>query len=191
MSRLTDKQKRFVEEYLVDLNATQAAIRAGYSQNRASEIGYQLLQKTTVQEAIEAAMTERSSRTEITQDRVLEELAAIAFSNGTDFARVVSREAPTTVVDDEGNPQQVTGLVQAVRILDTDSIEPKKRAAIAGIKEGKFGIEVKSYDKVKALELLGRHLGMFMGKDTTQNDAPDDGFLDALRGEAEEVWQDE
>lgn len=57
---LTDKQKRFVEEYLIDLNATQAAIRAGYSKNRASELGYQLLQKTTVQQAIEAAQNKRA-----------------------------------------------------------------------------------------------------------------------------------
>ncbi|SUU98749.1 Terminase small subunit [Avibacterium paragallinarum] len=68
---LTDKQKRFVEEYLIDLNATQAAIRAGYSKNRASELGYQLLQKTTVQQAIEAAQNKRAERVQITQDDVI------------------------------------------------------------------------------------------------------------------------
>lgn len=56
---LTEKQKRFVQEYLVDLNATQAAIRAGYSPRRASELGYQLLQKTTVQSAIDKALQGR------------------------------------------------------------------------------------------------------------------------------------
>ena len=56
MAKLTPKQKLFVAEYLVDLNATQAAIRAGYSEKRASEIGYQLLRKTTVQAAIQEAM---------------------------------------------------------------------------------------------------------------------------------------
>lgn len=68
MAKLTDKQKRFVEEYLIDLNATQAAIRAGYSPKRASEQGHQLLQKTTVSEAISKAMAERSRRTGISQD---------------------------------------------------------------------------------------------------------------------------
>lgn len=62
MARLTAKQKKFCDEYLIDLNATQAAIRAGYSVKRASEVGYQLLQKTTVKHAIDKAMAERSRR---------------------------------------------------------------------------------------------------------------------------------
>ena len=74
---LTDKQAKFVDEYLIDLNATQAAIRAGYSANRASEIGYQQLQKTTVQEAIAEAMDNRSKRVQRTDDDVMRDLAAI------------------------------------------------------------------------------------------------------------------
>lgn len=74
---LTDKQAKFVDEYLVDLNATQAAIRAGYSANRASEIGYQQLRKTTVQEAIAEAMEKRSKRVQRTADDVMRDLAAI------------------------------------------------------------------------------------------------------------------
>lgn len=68
---MTPRQKRFVEEYLIDLNATQAAIRAGYSKNSAQEQGYQLVRKTSVKAAIDAAMAERSERTGITQDYVL------------------------------------------------------------------------------------------------------------------------
>ena len=74
---LTDRQAKFVDEYLVDLNATQAAIRAGYSEKRASEIGYQQLQKTTVQEAIAEAMEKRSKRVQRTADDVMRDLAAI------------------------------------------------------------------------------------------------------------------
>lgn len=74
---LTDKQAKFVDEYLIDLNATQAAIRAGYSANRASEIGYQQLRKTTVQEAIAEAMEKRSKRVQRTADDVMRDLAAI------------------------------------------------------------------------------------------------------------------
>ena len=81
---LTAKQTAFAQEYLVDLNATQAAIRAGYSQRRAGEIGYQVLQKTTVQEAIKAAMDERGDRTHITQDFVLAELYKIATQGADD-----------------------------------------------------------------------------------------------------------
>ena len=65
---LTDKQKRFVEDYLVDLNATQAAVRAGYSAKTAEQQAYQILQKTSVSEAIAAAQAARSERTELTQD---------------------------------------------------------------------------------------------------------------------------
>lgn len=77
MGKLTPKQARFVEEYLVDLNATAAAIRAGYSRNRASEIGWQLLQKTTILRAVQAAQAERSARTQITQDYVISNLREI------------------------------------------------------------------------------------------------------------------
>jgi phage terminase small subunit len=77
---MTPRQSRFVDEYLCDLVATKAAIRAGYSPRRASEIGYQLLQKTTVQEAISKRMNARAQRTGITQDKVLADLEAVKQS---------------------------------------------------------------------------------------------------------------
>lgn len=190
MARLTEKQARFVAEYLVDMNATDAARRAGYSEKTAYAIGFENLRKPEIQEAIQAAMADRAKRTEITQDMVLRELAKVAFSNGSDFARVVSTPTVTTIVDEEGNVQQVLRPVQHVELVDTDQLSREKRAAIAGIKEGKFGIEVKGYDKIRALELLGQHLGMFNGKEGQKDEPSDDGFLDALKGEAAEVWQE-
>jgi len=86
---MTPRQSRFVDEYLVDLVASKAAIRSGYSSRRASEIGYQLLQKTTVQEVITNRMNARSHRTGITQDKVLTDLEAVkqdAMSKATDKA---------------------------------------------------------------------------------------------------------
>lgn len=77
---MTPRQSRFVDEYLCDLVATKAAIRAGYSPRRASEIGYQLLQKTTVQKAITERMNARAQRTGITQDKVLADLEAVKQS---------------------------------------------------------------------------------------------------------------
>lgn len=74
---LTNKQRLFVDEYLIDLNATQAAIRAGYSTRRATEIGYQLLQRPEVAQAIQAAMAERSKRTEVEADYVIRRLREI------------------------------------------------------------------------------------------------------------------
>ena len=91
---LTDKQKRFVEDYLVDLNATQAAIRAGYSAKTAEQQAYQLLQKTSVSEAIAAAQAARSERTELTQDWVLDRLREVT-------ERCMQHEA---LLDHEGNP---------------------------------------------------------------------------------------
>ena len=167
MARLTDKQKRFVEEYLVDLNATQAAIRAGYKEKTARSIGQENLTKPDIQEAIQAAMDERSKRTEITQDRVLQELAAIGFSRATDFA-------------------QIRG--GAVRLTETDELADEQKRAVAGIKEGKYGIEMKLHDKIHALHLIGQHLGMFGAKSSEPDPPADDGFMDALKGEAAEVW---
>lgn len=150
VARLTDKQKRFVAEYLVDLNATQAAKRAGYKD---PNIGRQLITKNNVSAAIQKAMSNRETRTEITQDKVLEEIARVAFANGADFARVVSKNG-----------------FQCVELVNTEDAPVEKRSAIAGIKEGKYGIEVSSYDKVRALELLGRHLGLFDGKNRAKNE---------------------
>jgi phage terminase small subunit len=73
---LTPKQEHFVEEYLIDLNATQAAIRAGYSEKTADQQGHQLLKKTLVSAAIAEAQAERSARTSVTQDYVLESIVS-------------------------------------------------------------------------------------------------------------------
>lgn len=186
---LTEKQARFVAEYLVDLNATEAAKRAGYSEKTAYSIGFENLRKPEIQEAIQKAMSRREKRTVISQDRVLQELARVAFANGTDFARVIVREEPVEVVDEEGDLKQVVRRIQSVEIVDTDRVDPEKRAAIAGIKEGKYGIEVSSYDKVKALELLGKHLGMFDGKGG-RKDTGENNLLQAIQS-TEEIDTDD
>ena len=84
MAKLTAKQQRFVDEYLIDLNATQAAIRAGYAAENAEQVGYKLVHKSSVSNSISQAMAHRSRRTGITQDRVLRELAKVAFVNAND-----------------------------------------------------------------------------------------------------------
>lgn len=81
---LTLKQERFVQEYLVDLNATQAAIRAGYSAKTASRIGPELLGKPCISEAIQKAIKKREKRTEVTQDYVIEKLKEIAEKDASD-----------------------------------------------------------------------------------------------------------
>ena len=143
MTKLTDKQKKFIDEYLVDLNATQAAIRAGYKEKAAYRTGAENLRKPQIQEEIQKRMEERQKRTEITQDMVLQELAAIAFARVTDYVSVKGGMA---------------------KVKDTDQLSDSQIAAIAGIKETQNGIEVKLGSKEKTLELLGRHLGMWNDK---------------------------
>lgn len=143
---LTEKQKIFANEYLIDLNATRA-YKVAYprvkKEETAAAAGARMLRNVKVSQYISERMEERQKRTEVTQDRVIQELAAIAFARAVDYA---------TIKD---------GVVE---IRDTDELTEEQIRAIAGIKEGKFGIEVKLNDKEKALELLGRHLGMFKDK---------------------------
>lgn len=129
MSKLTEKQKRFCEEYLIDLNATQSYLRAGYKA-KSNEIArvesHKLLTKPNIQQFIEELRAEQSKRTEITADKVLEELGSVAFNKD---------------------------------------------------------IECIGRDKVKALELIGQHLGMFTEKVSITKEEEIPKLLDALKDE--------
>ncbi|MBO0569962.1 terminase small subunit [Clostridium botulinum] len=165
MAKLTHKQKKFCDEYLIDLNVTQAAIRSGYSKKYAMGHAYELLDKPKIKEYVDKKMKDREKRTEITQDKVLQELAKIAFANGADFAKVVEKTFMKPIYDKEGNKiDEEEVFYKDVELTLTDDLPEDKKKAIAAIKQTKFGIEVASCDKVKALELLGKHLGMFTDK---------------------------
>lgn len=167
--KLTKKQKRFCDEYLVDLNATRAYKAAGYSvrsDNAAAVNGHKLLRNTKIDSYLKQKMREREKRTEITQDRVLRELARIGFANVTDYANVVEEtvEEERPVFNDDGEVVDHITVVRNIKRVDiepTTDLDADRRAALSEIKETKQGIEIKLHDKVKALELLGRHLGMF------------------------------
>ncbi|GAE89514.1 terminase small subunit [Acetivibrio straminisolvens] len=147
MAKLTDKQQRFIEEYLIDLNATQAAIRAGYSPKTAKEIGSENLSKPNIRARIEQAMAERSKRTGINQDRVLRELARIAFVNAAD---VINFDSATIA---EGASEDDTAAIASVKVKTIPTPDGE------GIER-----EIRLADKLKALELCGKHLGMFNDK---------------------------
>lgn len=141
--KLTVKQQCFVEEYLLDLNATQAAIRAGYSPKTACEQASRLLSNVKVSAAIDMAMAERSKRTGINQDRVLLELARIGFAKITDVVDPETAKIRPDASEDD------LACIQSIKI-----------------KPGEFGTEreVKMYDKKAALVDIGKHLGMFKDK---------------------------
>lgn len=158
---LTAKQALFVKNYLIDLNATQAAIRAKYSAKTAEQQASRLLSNVKVQEAIQKAMNKRSERTEITADMVLKEYAKIGFSNITDYLSV---EDKLVTVDRDGAGKPITDLMQVVSIFDTDMVKPDKMRAVAEIRQTKDGISLKLHDKKGALDSMARHLGMFLDK---------------------------
>lgn len=168
MAKLTPKQQRFADEYLVDLNGKQAAIRAGYSEKTAEAQASRLLSNAKVQHYIQKRKQDRVERTEITQDMVLYELASIAFSNAADYAKVVEKEA--TIQTDEGEEIQLYDkdgnpvMYRTVEPVLTSELTEKQKRALSVIKKGRDGFEIKPYDKLRALELLGKHIGMFQDR---------------------------
>lgn len=134
---LTARQERFVEEYMIDLDAKNAAIRAGYSARSAKTLGPRLTKMKNVAARIEEEKARRARRTGITAERVLRELAQLAFFDAS----------------------KCLGMLNG----DMEKMEELERetASIAAFKIGKAGIEIRFHDKTRALELLGRHMGIF------------------------------
>jgi phage terminase small subunit len=143
---LPPRQQRFVAEYLVDLNATQAAIRAGYSKKTAVVQGPRLLGNVEVAEAIERGKTRLQVKTEITQERVLSELALLAFSDLTHY-----------VLDDDGHVELLEGAPDgAMRALQ--SIKRKVTTTGSGDQaRTSREVEIKLWDKPGPLRLAGKH----------------------------------
>jgi len=153
---LTLKQERFVQEYLVDLNATQAAIRAGYSENSADVIGSENLGKPVIQGRIAAAVREQQHRTQVTADRVVRELALIAFGTLDEVAPW--DEAGPHPIPSRDLPREKRALVAAIRVKRERPWRGHGQEAEAWEVEQ---IEVRPWDKLRALELLGKRLGLF------------------------------
>ena len=153
MAKLSAKQQAFIDEYLIDLNGTQAAIRAGYSSHTAHEQGAQLLARLSIRAHVDAALAERSRRTGINADRVIRELARIALANPLDVINTVTGEV---LPDADRND---TAAIQSVKVKTT----PTKNGDIQER-------EIRIADKTKALELLGKHLGMFVDKHEIKQD---------------------
>lgn len=144
------KRAAFVAEYLVDLNATQAAIRAGYSERTAKQQGARLLTKGDVQAELQAAMKARAERTEVTQDRVLKELARLAFF---DMRKLYGEDGSLKRPQDwDDDTAAVLAGIEVVELAGEQGALPQ------------FVKKAKVWDKAAALSLCMRHLGMLVDK---------------------------
>jgi len=151
-AKLTPKQAKFCREYMVDLNATQAAIRAGYSKKTANVIGPENLAKPCIQALIANATAKQAEKTGITAENVLRELALLAYSNMGDYAGYGAN---------------------GVKVTPTEELTRDQMACIAEVGENitraSRTTKFKLHDKKGSLELLGKHLGLFPNRDKTEH----------------------
>ncbi len=170
---MTDAQKRFCDEYLIDLNATRA-YKTAYSRCKKDETanvnGSKLLRNAKVQEYIAEKMKEREQRTEITQDMVVNELAKIAFFNIKEIYNANGTLKEITNIN-----EKTAGAISSIKTLQKAgamkiNVKTDDNIPIEHIQEQT--VEFKTNDKVKALELLGKHLGMFKEQLDISQDKP-------------------
>lgn len=162
MAKLTPKQKIFVDEYLVDLNATRA-YKVAYKNIKKDETartnGSRLLTNANVKEYIEKRMKDMEKRTEVTQDKVLKELAKIGFADIKDY---LEYKTAKTVVEHDENGEPIIDYQQIVNVIDSKEVDTSVIQEVSIGKDGTF--KFKLYDKQKALVDIGKHLGMFTDK---------------------------
>jgi len=171
---LSPLQRRFVEEYLLDCNALAAARRAGYSERTAGPISVQLMAKDKISRAIREAMDGRSQRLRISADRVLLELARIAFS---DIGRIIDWSGDALTVEPPG------------RLYDDDRAAISEITVISGDRRRERGlaIKVKLHDKQQALMMLARHLRLW-GPNAIQNVESPSATAERIRNMIREKW---
>jgi phage terminase small subunit len=149
---LNTKQSAFCDEYIVDFNGAAAAERAGYKKNRARITASELLVNPKIAARIKELIDVRKEKMDVSADQVINELKAIAFARTTDYVKVKE------ITVQEGRKRRK---IRAAFVELTSDVPEEKQKAISEIKQTKDGISLKSHDKVKALELIGRHLGIF------------------------------
>lgn len=183
---LTAKNRMFAHEYVIDLNAQAAAIRAGYSEKTAGAIGFELLNKPEVAALIDELKAARAERCQIDADRVLLELAKVGFS---DIRKVLKWRSNILAEVKDPDTGEAAGVYMAsVELTDSEKLDDDTAAAIASVKQNKEGqLEIRLHDKQAALVSMGRHLGMFQDKLKVEIDDVDkldddelDEYLDSL-----------
>ncbi|MDX8492903.1 terminase small subunit [Mesorhizobium sp. VK22B] len=162
---MTPKQERFVREYLIDLNATQAAIRCGYSAKTANREGARLLSNAVIKAAIDAAKIKRTDKLEISGERVLKEISRMAFYDPLDLIEIVRDALPDEIADDvrlsdDGKVIQGLRSAQDIKYLPEDV----RRAIVGWGYDRNQNFTLKLADKSKALDQLARHLSLYNDK---------------------------
>ena len=155
--KLTPKQELFCQEYLVDLNATKAAERAKYSKKTAYSQGQRLLKNVEIQKRIAELKEKREERTKVTQDRVVKELALLGFSDLSNYIDIDSDTGAIRAKGFEDMPGETSRALQSIqedRVIKEDA---------GGEKTTVYDkVKFKMHDKIRALEILARHLGMLV-----------------------------
>lgn len=148
---LNDKQKRFCEEYIIDLNGAQAAIRAGYSEKTAKEIASRLLTKVNVQEFIQNRQKELQQSTGITQERVLREYAKVAFFDIRNIYTETNTLKSISDLDDDS-----ASVIAGIDVMEEKGGNGQGEQVTLG-----WTKKIKLHNKIAALDSLGKHLGIF------------------------------
>lgn len=175
MAKITEKQKRFADEYLVDLNATQAAIRAGYSPKTAEATASRLLRNVKVADYLQERRSALQERTDITQERVIAEFAKIGFASITDYIEYKTLLRKTGENKD-GAPEYDWAM--SVIAKDSNEVDGSPIQEVSVGRDGTF--KFKMYSKLDALEKIGRILGLFGAGHVISDDREDDHLYDAI-----------
>ena len=157
---LTPRQERFVAEYLVDLNATQAAVRAGYSVKTAASIGYENLRKPEIASAITMRKAQQLNKAEVSAERILRELARIAHADIRELFDAEGHLKPTADLSDDA-AAAVSSIEVVTRTRGDEEVEQVRK--------------VRSWDKTRALDILAKHLGLL--KQTHEHSGPGGGSI--------------
>ena len=172
--KLTDKQEMFCKEYMKDLNATQAAIRAGYSKDTAKTIAGQNLSKLIIQERLSELKKSRSEKVEISAEMVVKELKSIAFSRVIDYWQgdTFGRSFVLTPKAFEDMPEEAKSAISSIE----QNID----------KDGNITFKIRLWDKMKSLEMLCKHLGITPETFNVKFDNPE-----MIKKVAEEIMEKE
>lgn len=203
---LTDKQRIFVLEYMRDFNITRSAMAAGYSKKAAHVVGWETLRNPKVQAEIKRLKDILSDELGLDVRRIIAEYMKIAFADVTDLMEFGQREVPVMSMfgplkGDDGEP-----LMKTVNYVDFKSSNEIDGTVISEVKQGKDGVSIKLHDKMRALEKLEKYVGFMSEEEKLKltklqaeikalegpgDSKEDDGFIDALKGKASEIWADD